>query len=158
MLTVLQLQLPTSKITKICFTVCIHLDNIIPLPSIILLIICNLHVFSPIQSKKLEIAQYFIELIFQNFNCFNLPLKLNCVNNKMAPRGAVQKRGKKEKVRIPITHHPTYHFQDPNAPKRPQTAYFLWLRDNRPRLTKPGMSVTDVAKGWTYNFTIVCFL
>lgn len=61
-----------------------------------------------------------------------MPLKLNCVNNKMAPRGAVQKRGKKEK--------------DPNAPKRPQTAYFLWLRDNRPRLTKPGMSVTDVSK------------
>jgi len=36
--------------------------------------------------------------------------------------------------------------KDPNAPKRPQTAYFLWLQENRPRLTKPGMAVTEVSK------------
>ena len=34
------------------------------------------------------------------------------------------------------------------------SAYFLWLKDNRARLTKPGMAVTEVSKGWTYNFTI----
>jgi len=50
------------------------------------------------------------------------------------PAGGVQKqrRGKKDK--------------DPNAPKRPQTAYFMWLNENRSRLTKPGMAVTDVSK------------
>jgi len=36
--------------------------------------------------------------------------------------------------------------KDPNAPKRPQTAYFLWLKDNRPRLAKGGLSVTEVSK------------
>ncbi|KAH7707406.1 high mobility group protein [Aphelenchoides avenae] len=36
--------------------------------------------------------------------------------------------------------------KDPNAPKRPLTAYFLWLKDNRAHLTKPGMSVVEVAK------------
>lgn len=36
--------------------------------------------------------------------------------------------------------------KDPNAPKRGQSAYMLWLAEVRPRLTKPGMGVTDVAK------------
>uniref|UniRef100_A0A914UMA8 HMG box domain-containing protein n=1 Tax=Plectus sambesii TaxID=2011161 RepID=A0A914UMA8_9BILA len=36
--------------------------------------------------------------------------------------------------------------KDPNAPKRGQSAYMLWLNENRARLTKPGMGVTDVAK------------
>uniref|UniRef100_A0AC34G3E6 HMG box domain-containing protein n=1 Tax=Panagrolaimus sp. ES5 TaxID=591445 RepID=A0AC34G3E6_9BILA len=36
--------------------------------------------------------------------------------------------------------------KDPNAPKRPQSGYFIWLAENRPRLTKPGMGVTDVAR------------
>jgi len=52
---------------------------------------------------------------------------------KASPKkGAVTKRGKKQK--------------DPNAPKRGMSAYMLWLKDSRPRLTKPGMSVTDVSK------------
>jgi structure-specific recognition protein 1 len=36
--------------------------------------------------------------------------------------------------------------KDPNAPKRGQSAYMYWLAENRARLTKPGMGVTDVAK------------
>ncbi|KAI1714480.1 HMG (high mobility group) box domain-containing protein [Ditylenchus destructor] len=36
--------------------------------------------------------------------------------------------------------------KDPNAPKRGMSAYMLWLKDSRARITKPGMSVTDVSK------------
>jgi structure-specific recognition protein 1 len=36
--------------------------------------------------------------------------------------------------------------KDPNAPKRAMSAYMFWLKENRGRLTKPGMSVTDVSK------------
>jgi structure-specific recognition protein 1 len=36
--------------------------------------------------------------------------------------------------------------KDPNAPKRGQSAYMLWLNANRKNISKPGMSVTDVAK------------
>jgi structure-specific recognition protein 1 len=36
--------------------------------------------------------------------------------------------------------------KDPNAPKRAQSAYMIWLAENRSRITKPGMGVTDVAK------------
>ncbi|CAD5209050.1 unnamed protein product [Bursaphelenchus okinawaensis] len=44
-------------------------------------------------------------------------------------KGGVTKRGK-----------------DPNAPKRAMSAFFLWMQENRQRLKKPGMSVSDVAK------------
>uniref|UniRef100_A0A915EB65 Malate dehydrogenase, mitochondrial n=1 Tax=Ditylenchus dipsaci TaxID=166011 RepID=A0A915EB65_9BILA len=36
--------------------------------------------------------------------------------------------------------------KDPNAPKRGMSGYMLWLKENRARLTKPGMGVTDVSK------------
>jgi structure-specific recognition protein 1 len=36
--------------------------------------------------------------------------------------------------------------KDPNAPKRGQSAYMIWLNANRKSITKPGMGVTDVAK------------
>ena len=36
--------------------------------------------------------------------------------------------------------------KDPNAPKRAQSAYMLWLGENRAKLTKPGMSVVDVSR------------
>ncbi|VDP10337.1 unnamed protein product [Heligmosomoides polygyrus] len=36
--------------------------------------------------------------------------------------------------------------KDPNAPKRAQSAYMLWLNEMRPKLTKPGMSVVDVSR------------
>lgn len=36
--------------------------------------------------------------------------------------------------------------KDPNAPKRAMSAFFLWMKENRERLKKPGMSVADVAK------------
>uniref|UniRef100_A0A914YTJ8 HMG box domain-containing protein n=1 Tax=Panagrolaimus superbus TaxID=310955 RepID=A0A914YTJ8_9BILA len=45
---------------------------------------------------------------------------------------AKTKRAKKEK--------------DPNAPKRGKSGYIIWLAENRARLTKPGMGVTDVSK------------
>ncbi|ETN77748.1 hypothetical protein RB195_004527 [Necator americanus] len=36
--------------------------------------------------------------------------------------------------------------KDPNAPKRAQSAYMLWLNENRSKLAKPGMSVVDVSR------------
>ena len=36
--------------------------------------------------------------------------------------------------------------KDPNAPKRPTTAFFMWMQENRERLKKPGMKACDVAK------------
>lgn len=36
--------------------------------------------------------------------------------------------------------------KDPNMPKRAQSAYFIWMQENRESLKKPGMSVADVAK------------
>ena len=38
--------------------------------------------------------------------------------------------------------------KDPNAPKRPLSAYMLWLNANRDKIRSdsPGMSVTDVSK------------
>ncbi|KAL7080424.1 hypothetical protein ACQ4LE_000214 [Meloidogyne hapla] len=36
--------------------------------------------------------------------------------------------------------------KDPNMPKRAQSAYFIWMQENRERIKKPGMSVADVAK------------
>ena len=38
--------------------------------------------------------------------------------------------------------------KDPNAPKRPQSAYFLWLNENRDRIREenPGISITEVSK------------
>ncbi|XP_014674263.1 PREDICTED: FACT complex subunit SSRP1-like [Priapulus caudatus] len=44
--------------------------------------------------------------------------------------------------------------KDPNAPKRPQSAYFIWLNENRERIKteNPGISITDISKkageGW----------
>ena len=40
--------------------------------------------------------------------------------------------------------------KDENTPKRALSAYMLWLAENRSRLTKPGMSVTDVSKVWLF--------
>ena len=38
--------------------------------------------------------------------------------------------------------------KDPNAPKRPSTAFFIWLNENRPSIKAqdPGLSVTEVGK------------
>ena len=38
--------------------------------------------------------------------------------------------------------------KDPNAPKRPMSAYFLWLNENREQIKSdnPGASVADIAK------------
>ncbi|XP_025092777.1 FACT complex subunit SSRP1-like [Pomacea canaliculata] len=38
--------------------------------------------------------------------------------------------------------------KDPNMPKRPQSAYFIWLNENRDRIKKenPGISITEVSK------------
>jgi len=37
---------------------------------------------------------------------------------------------------------------DPDRPKRPQSAYFLWLNENRSQIKEqfPGISVTEVSK------------
>lgn len=43
--------------------------------------------------------------------------------------------GKKEKKK-----------KDPNAPKKPQTAYFLWFRDNHAALKKEGGTASEVAQ------------
>jgi len=31
--------------------------------------------------------------------------------------------------------------KDPNAPKRPLTAYFMWLKENRERIKQPGFAL-----------------
>lgn len=38
--------------------------------------------------------------------------------------------------------------KDPNMPKRPLSAYFLWLSESRERIKKenPGISMTEVSK------------
>ena len=52
----------------------------------------------------------------------------------MQKEGPRKKRNKKHK--------------DPNAPKRPQSAYFLWLNEHREQIKKenPGISLTDLTK------------
>ncbi|KAI6212313.1 hypothetical protein M3Y94_00006100 [Aphelenchoides besseyi] len=35
--------------------------------------------------------------------------------------------------------------KDPNAPKRPMSSFFIWMKENRERLKKPGMSAAEVA-------------
>jgi len=37
---------------------------------------------------------------------------------------------------------------DPDKPKRPQSAYFLWLNENRARIKEefPGISITELSK------------
>uniref|UniRef100_A0A914P5X3 HMG box domain-containing protein n=1 Tax=Panagrolaimus davidi TaxID=227884 RepID=A0A914P5X3_9BILA len=62
------------------------------------------------------------------------PVKATVTKKTTAPKAspAKTKRGKKDK--------------DPNAPKRGKSGYMIWLAENRARLTKPGMGVTDVTK------------
>lgn len=38
--------------------------------------------------------------------------------------------------------------KDSNKPKRPQSAYFIWLNENREQIKKenPGISITEVSK------------
>ncbi|GMT11075.1 hypothetical protein PFISCL1PPCAC_2372, partial [Pristionchus fissidentatus] len=36
--------------------------------------------------------------------------------------------------------------KDPNMPKRPTTAFFIWMQEHREGLKKPGMKASDVAK------------
>ena len=38
--------------------------------------------------------------------------------------------------------------KDPNAPKRPLTAYFMWLKENREKIKQanPGMTVIEISK------------
>jgi len=61
------------------------------------------------------------------------------------PAKAAAKEGKKN---APSKGKVAKKAKDPNAPKRPQSAYFLWLNDNRPAIKKahPDASITEVAK------------
>ena len=38
--------------------------------------------------------------------------------------------------------------KDPDAPKRPQSAYFIWLNENREKIKEeqPGISITELSK------------
>lgn len=38
--------------------------------------------------------------------------------------------------------------KDPNRPKRPQSAYFIWLNEHREQIKEenPGISITDLSK------------
>ncbi|KAH7713758.1 Protein HMG-1.1 [Aphelenchoides avenae] len=38
--------------------------------------------------------------------------------------------------------------KDPNAPKHPLNAFFLWLKETRQQLAQPGMRVTDEKERW----------
>ena len=61
-------------------------------------------------------------------------LHLNFLQREKLP-GSEKKKKKKSK-------------KDPNAPKRPQSAYFLWFNANREELKKdnPDISITDLSK------------
>ncbi|CAI4233002.1 unnamed protein product [Auanema sp. JU1783] len=58
--------------------------------------------------------------------------KASKASKKASPSKVVKKTTKKSK--------------DPNAPKRAMSAFFFWLSENRDRIKKPGMGVSDVAK------------
>jgi len=62
-----------------------------------------------------------------------------------APKEKKSKKSKEKKEKR-SKHKDEKKKKDPNAPKRAQTAYFLWMNENRSKITKPGMSVADVAK------------
>lgn len=34
--------------------------------------------------------------------------------------------------------------KDPNMPKRAQSAYFIWMQENRERIKKPGMRLVII--------------
>lgn len=51
-----------------------------------------------------------------------------------------------ERIDRAIGKHLKKKKKDPNAPQRTQSGYMIWLKTARKGLTKPGMSVTDVAK------------
>ena len=38
--------------------------------------------------------------------------------------------------------------KDPNAPKRPQSAYFIWLNEHREQIKtdNPGITITEISK------------
>ncbi|RXG54820.1 ARS-binding factor 2, mitochondrial [Armadillidium vulgare] len=60
--------------------------------------------------------------------------KPNANPTKTVPEGPRRKKNKKEK--------------DENRPKRPQSAYFLWLNEMRETIKKknPGISITEISK------------
>jgi len=63
------------------------------------------------------------------------------------PRGAKKSASpKKSPAKKPKGERKARTKKDPNAPKRAQSAYMLWLNECRASITKPGMGVTDVAK------------
>jgi structure-specific recognition protein 1 len=58
----------------------------------------------------------------------------------------VAKKSSSPKKASPVKKEKKRAKKDPNAPKRGQSGYMIWLNANRASLTKPGMGVTDVAK------------
>ena len=72
-------------------------------------------------------------LIAENTSCAVKHLLLNLVvRSKKVILAFLQRKPKK----------------DPNAPKRPPTAYMQWLNENRSALKKenPGLSITELSK------------
>ncbi|PAV80415.1 hypothetical protein WR25_23585 [Diploscapter pachys] len=61
------------------------------------------------------------------------PKKVKSPSKKAAKSPKGEKKAKRAK-------------KDPNAPKRAMSAYMLWLKDNRSKITKAGMSVIDVSR------------
>lgn len=67
--------------------------------------------------------------------------------------GKAEKKEKKPKKAKTVSEKPRKkrkekRVKDSNAPKRPQSAYFLWMNENRDKIKEkqPGMSVGEIAK------------
>uniref|UniRef100_T1JNC3 FACT complex subunit SSRP1 n=1 Tax=Strigamia maritima TaxID=126957 RepID=T1JNC3_STRMM len=70
-------------------------------------------------------------------------------NGKPPEKKKPKKKAKERKPREPGTRKPRKKKEkDSNKPKRPQTAFFLWLNENRERIKKetPGIAVTEITK------------
>ncbi|MFH4974322.1 hypothetical protein AB6A40_001031 [Gnathostoma spinigerum] len=64
---------------------------------------------------------------------------------KSKPKESHPKKEKKESGDKPVTKKDRKK-KDPNAPKKPQSAYFLWFGENRSNIRKEGDSITETAR------------
>uniref|UniRef100_A0A3P8SMI4 High mobility group box 1b n=1 Tax=Amphiprion percula TaxID=161767 RepID=A0A3P8SMI4_AMPPE len=101
------------------------------------------------------ILDYSLNLVFSFKGCFNTDsVSLKTMSPK--EKGKFEDMAKQDKVRyeremknyIPPKGQKKKRFKDPNAPKRPPSAFFLFCADFRPKVKveNPGLSIGDTAK------------
>ncbi|KAI1707245.1 tc3 transposase domain-containing protein [Ditylenchus destructor] len=91
------------------------------------------------ESNSNEILQENIEALHNSAMAGRAPKKKQCSYKQFGCERMSHRLEWMEMKKVKKT-------KDPNAPKHGRTAYILWLMDSRSRITKPGLSVTDVAK------------